>query len=292
MIKLFVSDIDGTLLTNVDEYENGISDRNLDALTELQRNNVRILLATGRHHNFLPSYPKHRDFWMDTVANNGAYVYFNHEIIYKNLFTKTKIRSLLNDFPEIKHKIVLSDMNTRKVFYSPADADIFFRGQGGFSKSFGEVIPVGIEEYLESSAWVPPSQIFCHFNDPEETHLYESLLNERYQGKIRAVSTVSKVIDLMCSPGCKSFGIQMVAEKMGIKADEIAVVGDSFNDVDMLCAYDLSFCMSNAKEEIKKYAKSVVGGVEDAAKIVLNMNSMDRIKKKEIVKNEIRVISN
>ncbi len=279
MIKLFVSDIDGTLLTSQNEYKDGISNNNLIALDELQRNNVHVVLATGRHHNYLSNYIKHRDLQLDTVANNGAYVYFKNEIIYKRTFTREMIKQIINNFSEIKHKLIFSDIKARKVFFSTDDAKRFEEKEINENShmNFGEIIPIGINEFLTSNDWLPPTQIFCHFDNQNEVSRYLGLLNKWGEGKIHMVRSDHNSIDIMRQPGCKSYGIKIIAKKLDIKDSEVAGIGDSYNDIDMLDMFAEKFCMANAEDQVKSYAKIIVNSVSEAAGIVLNMNYKERV---------------
>ena len=51
MIRLFVSDLDGTLLTNDKLTNYRVSDENRQALSTLINSGVRFVAASGRHHN-------------------------------------------------------------------------------------------------------------------------------------------------------------------------------------------------------------------------------------------------
>ena len=63
---------------------------------------------------------------------------------------------------------------------------------------------------------------------------------------------------------------------MGLKKDEIMVIGDSFNDYSMLSEFPISFAMENAEPEIKKIAQYITdtnnnSGVAKAINKVLNL---------------------
>jgi len=48
-----------------------------------------------------------------------------------------------------------------------------------------------------------------------------------------------------------------VAERMGLKRDEVLVLGDSFNDYSMFTEFTESVAMGNAIPEIKEIAKYI-----------------------------------
>jgi hypothetical protein len=74
MIKLFVSDLDGTMLSN----SKTISDENREAVLKAQQMGVKIILATGRGMDSTIAYAK--ELQMDKyggylVTNNGQQMY-------------------------------------------------------------------------------------------------------------------------------------------------------------------------------------------------------------------------
>jgi hydroxymethylpyrimidine pyrophosphatase-like HAD family hydrolase len=56
----------------------------------------------------------------------------------------------------------------------------------------------------------------------------------------------------------------------GIKPDEVAVVGDSFNDLPLIEAFKNSFVMSSGEEEVKPKARYIIKSVSDIREYVLN----------------------
>ena len=74
----------------------------------------------------------------------------------------------------------------------------------------------------------------------------------------------------------KGFILAKVVEKMGIKRDEVMVIGDSFNDYSMFTEFPESFAMENAVPEIKEVAKYITdtndnAGVAKAIYKILNL---------------------
>ena len=55
-----------------------------------------------------------------------------------------------------------------------------------------------------------------------------------------------------------------------ISKDEVAVIGDSENDLVMFDSFNNSFCMSHAEEDIKKRAKHIVDSVSDLRDYLLD----------------------
>jgi HAD superfamily hydrolase (TIGR01484 family) len=68
--KLFVADMDGTLLNDNKE----LSDRDLQMIKKLQDFGIKFAVATGRHDSMIKSYLKHLNLHVPVISCNGAIV--------------------------------------------------------------------------------------------------------------------------------------------------------------------------------------------------------------------------
>ena len=72
MIRLFVSDLDGTLLTTSKLTDRKVNDENRQALYTLVNSGIRFVAASGRHHNSSLQLAKDLGFPFDAIGSNGA----------------------------------------------------------------------------------------------------------------------------------------------------------------------------------------------------------------------------
>ena len=68
--KLFVADMDGTLLNDHKE----LSNKDIQAIKKLQDAGIKFAVATGRHDSMIKSYLKHLDLQVPVISCNGAVV--------------------------------------------------------------------------------------------------------------------------------------------------------------------------------------------------------------------------
>ena len=68
--KLFVADMDGTLLNDNKE----LADRDIQTIKKLQDIGIKFAVATGRHDSMIKSYLKHLDLHVPVISCNGAIV--------------------------------------------------------------------------------------------------------------------------------------------------------------------------------------------------------------------------
>ncbi len=286
MIKLFVSDIDGTLLPKPHLYDKktgGVSGEDLDALSDLKRSGVRLGLATGRHHTFLSTFDRHPNLLLPTVGFNGGYAWMDGRVLYDNPFPKEEVRAMIRDFPEIIHGFMGCTVENTWVYYTLEDCRRFyFQGRAEGRCGFERMYPLSLEEYLEDATVPPLSHIFISISPPHTVEQYRDILNAHYAGTgLRAVITSPRSVDFLRDGDSKAAGIGILAERMGLSMEEVAVVGDSYNDIEMFRAAGRSFCMAGAPEEVRRHAHQTVRGVAQAARVILAENRQAAAGKKK-----------
>ena len=70
----------------------------------------------------------------------------------------------------------------------------------------------------------------------------------------------------------KAQGILEAGRKLGLKREEIAVVGDDRNDLTCFKTFENSFCMASAEPEVRDEARWTVESVAEALAIVQREN--------------------
>lgn len=77
----------------------------------------------------------------------------------------------------------------------------------------------------------------------------------------------NQVIEVTSSGSSKGEAIKEFCELKGINKDEVAVVGDSGNDITMFKEFpENSFCMEHGPETVHKYAKYTIVKFEDLSR--------------------------
>ena len=110
-----------------------------------------------------------------------------------------------------------------------------------------------VNEFLNSDIKIGK---FVAFYNDEETTLKVKRKLESIDG-LAISSTFTKNIEINNKEAQKGLILAKVTKKMGIKRDEVMVIGDSFNDYSMFTEFTESFAMGNAVKQIKEVAKYV-----------------------------------
>lgn len=271
MIKLIVSDLDGTLLTRF----KSISLANQQALIEAQKRGVKVCLATGRGfdstHQFIPLL-KMDQYGGFMVLNNGQRLRDIEAQTEKvNAVISVKDARNAYRFAKEHHLQMVLDGDAGLAFYSPENLKIYrniyiflikllphFRfllgrihifALFGFLKSQKVKILENEEDLTESYDKIG----FTHFKH----HLDQATddLNRVFLGDFEMMRVSENWLDVSPKGITKLVGIQQVMHQLGLKEDEVMCLGDSENDITMLSAFPYSFAMGNADAKIKAIAK-------------------------------------
>ena len=265
MIRLFAGDLDGTLLNN----NSKLDQETIDAIRAFQEQGGIFMMATGRNSWELSDVTDHIP---DAVCNcvNGAQLCDSEgrEIIsyplkerdirtFDRLAKENKYtvlyqgedRRYANLSEEVLRKKCV-DYLVRMENYSKTSADTFFDyvfsdGRTVYSADLEQILPSRILK-LEI-LFIPARQ---YQNE-------KIVLQKEFPGLSLACSTFFNNVEITAPDAEKGKLIKEYCRIMGIEEDEVAVIGDSGNDIGMLKAFRNSYAMGNAEPEVKLAASYV-----------------------------------
>lgn len=263
MIKLFASDIDGTLMP-----DNGteIDPKFMERIRELKKKGILFCAASGRQYKSLRRLFAPVADEIAYITQNGATVLYKDQVIFSSTMTKEDSEKLVRDTYAIPGAQVL--YCTEKVAYC--------------GKNDWECYHLMTEQFHFDMKMV---------EDPEKLPMpcvkYSLYLKEGVEEKTakyfvpywsqnHEVACGGKYfMDVMKKGTNKGLALQHLTRALGIKMDECAACGDNSNDLEMLTMVRYSIAVENAREEVKRVcryrtASNNDGGVLKAADRILN----------------------
>ncbi len=243
-----VTDLDGTLL-NIDHT---ISDQNWEALKMLGEANVCRVAATGRSLYSLKKVVSSDTPFDYIVFSTGAGVmnWLTQEIILTRHISKDQIEVTFNK---------LLKLNEDFMFHAPIPENHHFlavRGKGlpDFYRRIGFYQEFGLEwDHKTALPWKEGTQ-FLVVADERETNLYAQLISLLYPLKvIRTTSPIdhkSLWIEIFSTEVSKGSAVEYLLDLLSIKKENLMVIGNDYNDTDMLQLTDNAYVTSNAPEEL------------------------------------------
>lgn len=237
MIKLIVTDMDGTLLNDEHELHPDfwmIEER-------LHEQGIRFAVASGRqYYNLLDRFEKLRDR-MIFFAENGTHVMHNGVELYINkLDTKAA-----HNFVQIGRKIpgvhlVLCCKNT--AYVESRDEDFISE-----IKKYYERL-----EYVEDLTNIENDILKVTICDWEGVENNSYLAFKQFRNDYKIAIAARIFLDITSFTANKGTAIKEVQKKLGINPGETLVFGDYLNDLEMVQNAGNSYAMKNAHPEIIK----------------------------------------
>lgn len=235
MIKLIVTDVDGTLLNDRHELHPDF----WEVEEKLTKQGILFSIASGRQfYNLESKFAKIKDRTM-FFAENGTYVSHKGEELYVNPIDKQAAR----DFVEMGRKLE----NTELVLCGKNSAYIESTDEGfrnEISKFYERL------ELVDDLTKVEDTYLkvtLCNFDGVEE-NTFPHFVNYTDRYKIAIAAKV--FIDITALNANKGNAIKSIQEKLNISPEETLVFGDYLNDLEMMKAAKHSYAMKNAHPEI------------------------------------------
>lgn len=243
MIKLIMSDMDGTLL---DEHSD-LPPRFDEVMAKLKERDILFAPASGRqYYGLVRQLKKYEDSFI-FIAENGSYVVYRGQEIFSASMDRNLVGELLKITAAIPEAhAVLCGKNSAYVL-SDKDEAFFtemnkyyarYKVVASFDEVDDDIFKIAICDFSEKGA---------------EYNAYPHFAN--YKGEYKAVVSGQLWLDLMNPEVNKGVAAVHIQEKFNIKPQECMAFGDYMNDAELMQSVYHSYAMENAHPEIKKIAR-------------------------------------
>lgn len=260
MIKHIFCDLDGTL------YHNGINKTDADAINSIEKNGVVFNVATGRIFKQAVKMTEERlklnGYY---ICENGSFIHnSNYDMIYKGTIDDELVKKVIarfessNAYLYFKHDgkiVLLENLETVKSYTSDYVIDKDFINRDKFDNLVGNIGVIS--------------------QDIEELNRIELYLKSEFGEVLDIYFSGENTLNIVPKGVSKRNSIKHVCNILGIDEDEIATVGDSPNDINMLEGIKYSFAMENARDSVKEKANYIVESVEKAIEVIQKINGVE-----------------
>lgn len=250
MIKLIVSDVDGTL---VPDGSSELNPRLYDTILKLRERGIQFAIASGRpwasvEHLFKPV--KKKIFY---IANNGAYVgccgrsllvYSMEPHIVRRIISKVRRH------PDLE------------ILYAGVNGDYIESGNDELCRWLTEDYKYNltrVKDLLELE--VPCLKISIY--KPEGIEEATKDIYEEFKDELKVVCAGDMWMDCIAKGVNKGKAIETIQDSLGISPGETMAFGDQLNDIEMLGRAYYSFAVAGAREEVKKAARFQADSLEN-----------------------------
>ena len=251
-VKLFVSDVDGTLLSAGKK----ISARNIEAVKRMTDAGITVTIATGRMYRAALPIAKELGVNVPIITYNGALIKStNGKVIHAEYLPEDIVVELVNFYE--KHGWYLQNYSEDTLYY-PAYND-YAKYYETNQKVQGTAI--GWEGMKTKTSHV--CKLLSIADNLDETLRRMAKLKAAFGDKIDVTKSTPIFTEIVCPNVSKASAVKILAEKLGVDRAEVLAIGDSDNDLPMLKAAGTSIAMGNATDEVKKACDLVTGICEE-----------------------------
>ena len=254
MIKLFVSDIDGTIFDSTKSKK--ISARNIAAVQKMVDAGITVTIATGRMYRAALPIAKELGVDVPIITYDGALIKSARgEILHSEYLTPEIILEVTNFFE--KQNWYLQNYSEDNLYCAVAN-DL----TALYEKSIKvQCNAVGWDAMRNLTKDVFKLLAITH--NAAETLEIISALKKEFAGKIEVTKSHPQFAEIIPYGVSKAAAVKILAEKFGVKKSEIMAIGDSENDLPMLQAAGQSVAMGNGTDEVKKACTFITGNCID-----------------------------
>lgn len=258
-MKLFVTDLDGTLLSEI----NHASTENLEALKQLKENGYEIVIASGRPLDSIQTM-NFMDMKPYIISLNGAIVYDpKGSVIVENAFTKNQLERILA-YCEKEQLITLLYSNCRMYRMLPENS---FRQAYAMAKSKAsseeellshlEALIQNVYELpnLDEKVWErirTGEEKICKIEINGNEKAVFQKLEEAFQMDFHVTGSWPTNREITLQGVNKGSALANLCERLRIPLSSTVAIGDNNNDMEMLQTAGYAIAMGNASDEIKQ----------------------------------------
>lgn len=258
MIKLVLSDVDGTLIPLGSK---GASQRTMDAIRELQAAGVRFGVSTGRDTMELLNLFNGDDVAFRTgILSNGKKIMVDGEVRRLSLIDNGALGRVAAEVSTYPHTMVtaypLKTDETNPIFCMGATQEEV--DAWGKTYSFA-----GIRVDRFPDVEVLGATIACAAGQEVLDRIEEFVQAQCPEFDLAKPS--ARWWDLLPKGLNKGTALQMLLDELGIARDEVVVFGDADNDLAILLGVENSVAVENATPAVKAAAKWHIGACADDA---------------------------
>ena len=290
MIRLFASDMDGTILQD----HSTIHPDNVKMVRYLQEQNIPFVICSGRDFYQASLCLEPANLQCPVIGLNGAVIYQEDGTILKEVTLSHEDTRILVQEIEKYHNNW--DMMTSKGFFSLHFKEKFAKKVATFRENHPELTPeeleVEIDKLKKLFYAIDVSSVEEVLKDPS-IKIYK-VLTSNYEAEdslkeiksyveqelpnLVVTSSFKTNIEVTHKDAQKGIALQYYADTLGISMDEVFAIGDNSNDVSMLKIAGYSVAMGNANQEAMQSAKYQTddnkhGGVAKAIQQCLDQQS-------------------
>ena len=277
MIKLIATDLDGTLFYPKKKIRLLVN-KNKKFLSDFIKQGNRVVLVSGRNYHISRRIIRKLKHNVDMIACNGSALYREKQIIEDYPMSHKDVQRMYEE--NLENRNIMS-----WIFMTDQDNMIIVPNKMGLLLTICYRIGL-IFQFRYRGTYRFGKRHFLKMLKEENVRIYKAMsiyglgikginkaasciddMKEKYGDTFEVIQSHSS-LEIMNKNINKASCLLKYIKTLGIEKEEVAVIGDSGNDVPLFEAFPNSFVMAQAQKEVMEKANTVIKGVYELEKYV------------------------
>lgn len=253
MIKLIITDLDGTFLNNQGDYDRALFTQ---VYEQMAKQNVQFVACTGKQCERVEELFGHYSDKIWIVGDSATAIKHKGEFIYRSFIQNQLGQRIIKTLEDVSQEhVVIACTAKGAVIKSDLPAHLKQKVRG----SYATIIEVSdfktvTDDFIKITVYDEKGQ--C-----PKTRIHLS----PYDNDVYIVVSEAAWIDINEYNVHKGNTIKKLQQILNVTYHETMAFGDGINDIELLEQADFSFAMRNAFDETKAVAKFITGLNDESA---------------------------
>lgn len=251
MIRLLALDIDDTLV----DSSLRISDGNRDAISDVLRHRVTVVLASGR--GYLGTKPVR-----DALALTTPAIVYGGAVIMDGK-TDSILHAEYLDEADVRACFEIADRYSLHAQIYEGDT-VVFRAENEFTRRYTANLhlPFRVDpDMLQKPLRHVPKVLL--YVDPQDQEKYLAVLKKELPVHLHALTSKPGFLEIGGMACTKGTALKWLAEHLRIPREEVAAIGDNTLDLDMIRWAGVGCCVANGNAAVQAESDLVLPSCED-----------------------------
>lgn len=249
MYKAVFVDVDGTLITS----DHTVSEQTKQTIHKLLEKKVPVVLVSARPiDGILPISKRIGTLDLPVASLNGGYIVMNNEVIFESFIDLDTVAKLHDQL--MSYGVTLLYYQQRECFAEVMDKHVEKEQKVAKVPVVIQPFAVTLDQWKAKSTG--PNKILI-VSTPDAVRKMQKTLLAQYGNTLNICSSKPSYLEIMNSAASKTNAIKFLLNIFNLKQEEIIVIGDNYNDKEMIEFGGMGIAMGNAPDEVKAAANFV-----------------------------------
>ncbi len=248
MVKLVVSDVDGTLVKDGGSIAS-FSPEYYDVIREMHKKGITFAVCSGRQRVSVEKLFEPVKDIIYMAVDGGSMVFYQGECVYSKVLPQSVCQEIIADARKIRQCDIMV-CGTQRAYATSADSEMYrwmVNGYGYDIQAVGDLMKNVPDEIVKISLY--------HRDMVEQ--LTDPWFRPKWEDRVKLNLAGIQWLDCVPTAAGKGTAIEFIQRELHVTMEETVAFGDNQNDIEMLQRAGKSYAVENARQELKEIATDI-----------------------------------